>query len=130
MNIGTLVEKSAGTRSISCLLKDVDGLKSISFNTVNLQNTGTLVFVDLLKEDGKEYRVFCSKPVSAGVRSKAITREMLLGFPVVEYTDEEGRTGHYIQMPDGASHKVTFDVSTLTAKQYVPEVVDWTALIG
>lgn len=134
MKIEALVKRAAGTRNIVGLLKDVDGLKSIAFNSVNLQNTDTLVFVDLLLQDGSEHRVFCSKEVSKMLRSKEITKEVLLGFPIVPYdiTDKDGATvtAYYVQRPDGASHKMVFDVSTLTVKDYVPAAIPWNELIG
>lgn len=134
MKIEALIEKATGTRTIVGLLKDVDGLKSIAFNTVNLQNVDKLVFVDLLLQDGSEHRVYCSKAVSAGLRDKSIVRDNLMGFPIVpfESEDEAGvkSTRYYIQKPDGQSHRVTFDVSTLTVKDYVPAQVPWTDLIG
>jgi hypothetical protein len=134
MKIEALVVNTTSTRNISGLLSEVDGLKSISFNTVNLAHTDKLVFVDMLLTDGTEHRVFCSKAVSAGLRSKEISKENLLSFPIVPFQseDEAGVVGtrYYIQMPDGASHKVTFNVADLQLKAYEPKLVNWEELIA
>ena len=134
MEINALVKKTAGTRKIVGLLKEVDNLKSIAFNSVNLQNTDTLVFVDLLLADGSEHRVFCSKEVSKMLRTKEITKEVLMNFPIVPYdiTTADGATvtAYYVQRPAGPSHRIAFDVSTLTAKDYVPKEIPWAELIG
>lgn len=134
MKIEALIERTTSTRNITGLLKDVDSLKSIAFNTVNLQHADKLVFVDLLLKDDTEHRIYCSKAVSAGLRDKSINKENLLSFPIVpfESEDEAGvkSTRYYIQMPNGASHKVSFDVADLTPKAYEPTVVDWEALIA
>ena len=134
MKIEALIEKTTSTRNITGLVKDIDGLKSISFNTVNLQNLDKLLFVDLLLQDGSEHRIFCSKAVSAKFRTKEITKENILNFPVVpfESEDEAGikNTRYYVQMPDGASHKVTFNVADLQLKTYQPKLVSWEELIA
>jgi len=129
MKIEALIEKMVSTRVITGLVKDVDKLKSISFNMVNLQHADKLVFVDLLLNDGTEHRIFCSKAVSAGLRSKAITKENLLSFPIVPFQseDEAGviNTRYYIQMPDGANNKVTFEVKDLVPTTYSPKTLNW-----
>lgn len=130
MKINALIERTTSTRNITGLLKDVDTLKSIAFNTVNLLHTDKLVFVDLLLDNGTEHRVFCSRTVSAGLRDKSISKENLLSFPVVPFEEEDGSTRFFVQMPDGASHKVSFDVADLQLKAYEPKVVDWESLIA
>ena len=129
MKIEALIEKTTSTRNITGLVKDIDGLKGISFNTVNLQHADKLVFVDLLLNDGTEHRIFCSKTVSAGFRAKEIKKTDIMSFPVVPFTstDDDGvvSTRYYIQMPDGVSHKVTFEVKDLVATTYSPKQLKW-----
>jgi hypothetical protein len=89
----------------------------------------------MLLTDGTEHRIFCSKAVSAGLRKKEISREVLLGFPIVPFETEDAETGvsstrYYIQMPDGASNKVTFHVADLKLKAYEPKLVNWEELIA
>jgi len=42
-------------------------------------------------------------------------------------TDDDGvvSTRYYIQMPDGVSHKVTFEVKDLVATTYSPKQLKW-----
>lgn len=131
MKIEALVQKSTGTREILGLVKEVDGLKALSFNTRNLQGE-KLVFVDLELDNGEEHRLFCSKSVSQRLREKEISRGMLLNFPIVKWQDEESdRVSYFIQLPDGGGgNKVSFAIEALQAEEYEAAPVKWEDLIA
>ena len=126
--VGTVPQ--AISRNIVGLVSEVEGLKSLRTNGVNLKNTDTLVFVDLLFENGTELRTFCSKAVSAKVRSKEISLSNLLSFPVVPFEHEDGDIRNYIQMPAGSSNTITVDVKDLVLVNYVPKTVNFEELIA
>ena len=132
MVLEALVQAAANTRVVLGRVNETEGLVRLELNSVNVANTGTAVYVDLVLANGTKIRTYCSKAVSAGLRSKEIVKDNLYGFPIVKGQTKDGVDIYRIEMPEGAAsgHIISIDVSTLTVKDYVPTAIPFEELIG
>lgn len=135
MKLGEFSLVNNTERKIESLLCEVEGLKSIAFNGVNLQGTKKIM-VDITLENGQRHRLYCSDNVSAGIRNKSITKEMLFGFP---YTlaetkpNAEGKTSQFyrIEMPTSAVNNwIEVEASSLKVEEFIQSVANYEELIA
>ena len=135
MKLGEFSLVNNTERKIEGLLCEVEGLKTLAFNGINLQNT-TMVMVDAILESGERHRLYCSANVSKGIRDKSITKEMLFGFP---YTlaetkpNAEGKTSQFyrIEMPTSAVNNwIEVEASSLKVEEFVSPIVNYEELIA
>ena len=130
MKLGELSLVNNTERKIEGLLCEVEGLKTLAFNGVNLQNT-TMVMVDAILENGERHRLFCSQAVSKGIRSKSITKEMLFGFPITVGDREDGSKRFRIEMPTSAVNNwIEVEASSLKVEEFVQSVANYEELIA
>ena len=119
-------------REILGTVNETEGLVELRLNSVNLTNTNTAVWIDLVLKNGKITRVWCSKAVSAGLRAKTITQSNLYGFPIVQATNKTGVEYYRVEMPEGTAglHTISVMVKNLTVANFVPSVVSYEELIA
>ena len=135
MKLGEFSLVNNTERKIESLLCEVEGLKSIAFNGVNLQGTKKIM-VDITLENGQRHRLYCSENVSAGIRNKSITKEMLFGFPIILVTVEDEKTGetrqfYRIEMPTSAVNNwIEVEASSLKVEEFVQSVANYEELIA
>ena len=129
MKLNSLVQ--ATERTVEGLVCEIEGLKALAFNGVNLQHEDKAVMVDCILENGERHRLFCSKAVSKGIRSKAITKEMLFGFPITVGDREDGSKIFRIEMPTSAVNNwIEVEASSLKVEEFVPSIVNYEELIA
>lgn len=116
-------ERSDSVLKVIATVREVAGVNgSVSMSVDNLARVGKAVQLTIRNPDTKQvFKIITSSRLSEALRNKEVKLEMIGGFPVVEYTTEQGEgvTIPMVVFPEGSGIEITRDVVTFREEAYV-----------